>query len=392
MNNFFLKISNTLIFIFFILTAAYAENSKTLKGIATPITEASLTYSFRESVPGKIIYTAKEGCIAKGPIYNKDGKTIKEGDLLLKIADGRRKNVVKERKHMVKVAKAVLDFAKLDLERYKALQKPNRKIASRQHLEMAESKYLQAMSNYYNKILDVERATNWVESATRRSDFDCLVTDVNNACGYATSNTEILKITQLNPMGIKLKLHRDEAYKLSDVKKIKIYSSSSNIPVTALSNDFIYVKDGIIVQVPNSSLYPGSIVREGKDIPVLNNIFSIYSNQDNKLTVAKNALIKKDNKLYILYKAVFKAEQDFNGKTIKLYSIQQVSVETENRIIQSVPNMEQYILKPNKNLNQSDIVLPNTLSNKFKDGDLAFIAQERYKFMPDDPVKIKIIY
>ncbi|HJO93054.1 MAG TPA: hypothetical protein QF753_06620 [Victivallales bacterium] len=392
MNILYLKISTSLIFLFFILTTSYAENSKTVKGTATPITEANLTYSFRETVPGKIIYTAKEGCIAKGPVYNKDGKIIKEGDLLLKIADGRRKNVVKERNHMVKVAKAVLDFAKLDLERYKTLQKPGRKIAPRQHLEMAESKYLQAMSNYYNKMLDVERATNWVESATRRSDFDCLVTDVNNACGYATSSTKILKITQLNPMGIKLTLPRDEAYELSDAKKIEIYPLSSNIPVTALSNDFIYVKDGVLVRVPNSSLYPGSIVREGKNIPVLNDIFSIYSNQDNKLTVAKNALIEKDNKHYLLYKAIFKAKQDFNGKVIKLYSIQKVSVETENTITQPVPNMKQYVLRPNKNLSQSDIVLPNTLSDKFKDGDLVFIAQERYKFMPDDPVKIKIVY
>ena len=282
---------------------AIPGHPKIYKGIVKPITVAQVFYSFDENVPGIIVATAATGAVIHGPILSTDGSIIKEGGLLCKFSDSRRKNIVKERKYLEEISKANLECAKKDYNRYIYLSKV--RASPVQAHEHHTSKYLQALSDYYNRQLSVKRATNWVKAMTRRAQFDCVVTKIFQPFGYCNYEAVILEHARLNPIGIKIKMSREHIYKINAALQISAYPAGSNNPVSLFAHDRICVKDGLILKVSNRPLQIHEYLNEKKEnikiLPIIHS-FDPVEIMDSMISVPEKS-IHKDKKGYYVWKA-----------------------------------------------------------------------------------------
>jgi hypothetical protein len=75
---------------------------------AVPVTEMTITHGFDSIYRGEIVYTAKPGTIFNGPVYDDKGKTVKEGDVLIKFDPTSRKQVIEFGKAKIMASEAAL--------------------------------------------------------------------------------------------------------------------------------------------------------------------------------------------------------------------------------------------------------------------------------------------
>ena len=239
-----------------------ADDSDIHSGIAVPLTKTTIKYPYRDDMPGIVLYTAQPGTILKGATYSSDGQLIKNGDVLIRYKPNRRHNILKMRKKEVLNAKAAYEFASEDLARYKKLMKggissdgKRQNIISRSTYELAVSNYLKTEANLEKAEIAKIRAEGWYKLTTEHAYYDCIVTAVHIPLGLCAFGDNIMSVAQMNPIGIKVKLTRDQIKNIPENIPIKVYPAKSDKYVTTYAFDRIIKDDGIILKVKKQSYY-----------------------------------------------------------------------------------------------------------------------------------------
>jgi hypothetical protein len=367
---------------------------------AVPIIVSTIAYPYEDEMPGIIIYTAKPGTILKGATYSANGKLIKNGDVLIKYKDNRRENIYKVRQHELRNAKATLKFRGEDIKRYIRLMKGGKKIGSSYSNIVKKSTYELAISDYLKAKADVEkaevqliRAEGWLHLTTEHAYFDCIVTDVYIPLGLCAFEGEIMKVAQLNPMGIKIKIPKGKIYKIRENIPIKIYPFNNDEPIYTYGFSKIVSNDSIILRVKNDPVYP-NIPKKYKNLPTVTDIspvkrFSIEL-QKTGLAVPKSS-IRTDKNGHFVWKATLNNNLDIKlYKRILLLKLEKVYVTTSDEQRYITPH-ELYIRlsKPNK-LCINDFILDKNIPPNLENFNQVIFYKMQYTFTPGDPVKVKL--
>jgi hypothetical protein len=361
----------------------------TYTGTVTPLIDTYICYAFDDDMPGRVQYTAREGTIAKGPILKENGEIIEEGTVLVKFHPGRREKIYKQALANLKATKAALQFAKYQYDRNKKLVK-TRAVSESSH-QQSEAKWLQALADYERIRIGAARAKTWLDNTIIRANFDCIVTKVLFPYGLCTVSAEILRIAELDPMGIIVKMEREDAYKINNTTPITVYSYGSNKPLSVYSYNRIITEDGIIFRIKNS-LFPPPIETKNQ-YKHINTCFSVEtSTYKNKqiLSIPLNAILE-DKKGKFVWKGIGENLLAVNKGINYVFPVKKVYIKTKDMVKKLSPHQKYIAISNQGNLHVGDLILRKSdLPENLQDNDKVCFYQERYLFMPGDKVKVII--
>ena len=267
--------------------------SITYKGTAKPFITATLKYGYNDSYRGIVQWTALPGAIVKGPIYDKAGKIVRPGDVLIQLDTAYRKSIVKTKEDAIKIAEANLDWTKAQFERYKTLSKT--RAASLQKFQGAKNDYLEAIAKLDSARADLIAANALYALTTYRAQFDAIIDKVLTPCGLLAGEPFAITISQINPIAIEIEIPRALAKKIDISTPVRIYPCNSNTPVGAIAGYYVYTDTGMRLFTDNYLLPP-----KNNKLPIVKTVrtvirMDLYNKEPLVLSVNEDA-IKKDQK------------------------------------------------------------------------------------------------
>lgn len=375
-------------------------SEKVFEGEAIPTITSVLNYGFNDSHRGILDYVARPGTIFKPACYDAKGNVIREGDVLLHINSTYRTNSYE---------KAKADLA-ANIAAYKDAEQiyiRNTKLIKRHSI--SEVAYASSKMEYIKTKAEVESARHalklsrqMLDICTFRAPFEGIVDQVLICAGLCADEQPAIQISQLVPMEIKIKMDRKTASKITANTPIKIYPLNSNIPI-GIFNDALYypnvnksyINDEIIFVVDNYQLPPPiSLDDNGKKIPVFSSFWYVMDlnnikEADSNIATALSSIYHDKNGDYVWKLKGNKYLQSGKG-TDYISPIQKVYVKTGNFSQYVASYVKIITLLQNDNLKVGDVLLSGNISNKLKEGDKVCIYNEKYLFMPGDPIKVVI--
>ncbi|MCF7790877.1 MAG: hypothetical protein K9L78_03910 [Victivallales bacterium] len=370
------------IFLFFI--KLYGE--KVYTGTAVPVLRTEIKAGTGADFWGYLTSSAKFGEITRPDITNLKGKVKIHGTELIQMRRDYWGGKVEEAKGKLIKAKKNLDTAYKEFKRYKKLS-PTGAVPMKK-FQKKKAKLYEALGQYRDAVAMLNENNEILQQCRESAPFEGIVDKVYYTRGLLVSDPEVLQITQLNPIGIKVSMSDKEAAEISAYTAVTITGRKLNEPVGVFNGYSYKVKDGIVFLVRNSpNLYIDKKVEEVSEVFYVTD-FYINPLKPNALGVAAPA-INKDNKGYYVWKAkdnkvmqpgkgidpVFKIEKTYivPGKLERLYN-----GITEMRILD----------KPGK-LELHDILVVD-VNAELQDGQTVTLPANRYKLMPGDKVKVVI--
>ncbi|HJO95162.1 MAG TPA: hypothetical protein QF753_17330 [Victivallales bacterium] len=365
----------------------FASKEYTGTVISLDIVEHSAHYD--ASYSGAIGYVAELGSLGEPYITNIKGDKIIEGTPLFEYEMPYWRNLVKGYKFLTKSSKAELEDARIQLQRYKRLVKPG--AVSDEELENYIGKYITALNNYETNKAMISKKYEDVREAAYRPPFEGIVTKIFQTNGIATGQN-IIEYTQLNPIGISVKMNRNEARKLSN-KTVKIYAIGEKTPRGIFYERTLLTDKGVTFVTENypvSTLNdPGFKVKVHKDYALVTN-FYIKNQYDNcpALGVNKEAIQKDKNGFYVW--KVKDGKDMIPGKGIKnIFTASKVYVTPANLFKNGGGNIVVQALKNKGSLMLYDVVLVNAPKDLQKK-DKLFFPLNRYILMPGEKIKVVV--
>jgi hypothetical protein len=370
----------------------FYSQSKIYTGTATPITEMTISHGFNTLFRGEIEYTAPPGTIFSGSIYDKNGKITKHGDILIKFDLKSRKKVIEFGNAQLRSKKAKLDYSRQKLNRYKNLyNKKAMKLAS----------YQSAIADYYGSLSSFQEQEHrcWMNEymmskGTYYAQFDGIVDEVMMPSGWVAGELEIMRVSQLYPMGIKIKIDRKEANFIDNTVAVKIYPPLGGKPLGISHGDWRLVNDGIIVYVNNYPIKPVISPKDiGKDKSIIykiNTVILLNQNKSNSPLCVYTKCIYNDNKGSYVFKAIGQKNLSPNIGVANQFIIKKIYVEIGNHITCLDPGIKYISLKKHGDLKSMDVIIETETPSKLHDGEKIYYNKLRYVFMPGDPVKVEI--
>lgn len=202
-----------------------------------------------------------------------------------------------------------------------------------------------------------------------------------------------MKISQLFPMGIKVKMDREAASKITMETPIAIYPYNSDKPIGVFHRASYLLPDGIMLKVNNYPVPPPvSLKKNGKDIPVsrasVSTPYKFYHGvKKTYLTVPMSSIYKDDKGSYV-WRAVNQRETRIEGIS-PIVTIEKIRVVPGNLKMAVDANTNFRVLKDRGSLKEFDVILTH-VNEKLRSGQQVCIWPSRYLFMPGDPVKVVI--
>ena len=361
----------------------------TYTGKVTPLINTYISYAFDDDMPGRVLYTAREGTIAKGPIFKENGEIIEEGTLLVKFHPGRREKIYNQALANLRAMKAMLQFARHQYERNKKLAKV-KSISLALH-QQSEAKWFQTLADYERLTIGVARAKTWLDNTVIRASFDCVVTKVLFPYGLCTVSAEILRIAQLDPMGIKVKMKRNDAYKINNTTPIMVFPHGSDKPLGVYSYNRIITENGIIFRIKNRPLPPPiKIKSKYKHISKCFSVETSHYKGKKILSVPINAIIEDNNGKFV-WKGIGENLLAVDKGINYVFPIKKIYIVTEDMIKNLSPHQKYIAINSKTVLKGCDLILRKSdLPSNLQDNDKVCFYQERYLFMPGDKVKVVI--
>ncbi|HJO92174.1 MAG TPA: hypothetical protein QF753_02135 [Victivallales bacterium] len=341
---------------------------------------------------GSVEQVARLGKIITPQITDTDGKIIKQGTVLIKLKQEYWEDRVLAAKSAVNSAKADLLTDKENLERYRSLTSSVSKVASMQAFQAARATYYDSLSKLDSNVAALLETQLALAYCTQVAPFEGIVDEVMYSSGPATANPATIKISQLNPIGIKVKMSRDEANQIKIDTPVKIINELTNTSQGVFYGYSLLCKDGIIFRTSNQMKEYDS--NSNKNIQRVNNcmhVVKFYTNDLNSkiLAVPETSLIK-DNKKYYVWRAVNQKSLQPNQGINRLFKVEKVYVKPANlqRIMEGFTMCRS--LKDSGKLELHDLILTELPSKPLKNGDTVTFNQERYELMPGDTVQVII--
>ncbi len=379
-------LSLLLTFIFVFISSVYAEK-KVYEGKVIPLVVETISSGSDAYFYGTVERVARLGLIVKPSITDMDGNIVEKGTVVLQQGTKYWRDIVVGSKADVAAAEQNLKTATENYERYKKLSPIG--AASIQEFEQYEKEYYNALGEYKQNIATLKFNQRVLDTRTQYAPFEGIVSKVLYITGRAAGNPQTVELTQLNPIGIKVLMPREQANHIGSNTPVTIYSLNSDKKFGVFNGSSILVDDGIIFVTEN---FPSGFdidtktVASGDCFSVVN--FYIDYSFDRSLSVPLAALCS-DGKEHYVWKA---KEEKFLEPGVGLNSF----LEFEKEKVVPGDLERSYagfgiikILKDSGGLELNDIVLIK-IPEGLKDGERVRFVPERYIFMPNERVKVII--
>ena len=221
------------------------------------------------------------------------------------------------------------------------------------------------------------------------SPFEGIVDKVLFVKGEVALWPKTLIMSQLNPIGVNVKMSRDKSNKISLTTPVTIIVPNSSKKQGVFGNFSILTGDGITFLTSNNPVVDGN--SKNAQTPVIRSCkevirFFIDSPYNKTLAVPVKALYKDNIGYY-----VWKAENQRNMRPDKginsTFPVERIYVVQDN--MQRMHGGFETIqaLKNPGTLKEFDLVIEEMPKN-MKNGDLVNFPQPRYTLMPGDKVKV----
>ncbi|MCP4180642.1 MAG: hypothetical protein GY756_23010 [bacterium] len=347
------------------------------------------------SYDGFIDYVAKEGSLIHPQITDTEGNTIKQGTIIIQMRKDFWADIVLSDESAIYSAKADLLTALQDYKRYKDLTKIKTKVVSME-------KYQQMRANYYDALTSLNIAQAKLlkdqiilQTCTQYAPFEGIVDKIYLSEGRACGNPQTIEISQLNPIGIKIKMSRKEAKKIKINSLVKVSKPNTNIVQGIYNGSSMLCEDGIILQTENKlkfiydrTTYKGKIIPEVSDISFVDLFYNLKPNSK-ILSISTNSLMKDQKDFYVWKLLNTKALESTKGQK-SIFKIKKIYVIPDNLKREIGGNTFYIALKDSGDLQINDLLLTTIPDKPLQDGDLVKLIENRYTFMPGDKVKILI--
>lgn len=382
-----------------------AENAftteKVFEGEVIPTITSVLKYGFNDVHRGILDYAARPGTIFKPACYDAKGNVIRDGDVLLHMDSAYRV--------------ASYEKAKADLEASMAKYRDTEQIYERnarlvKSHSISEVAYMSSKMEYQKAKANVESAKHsltltkqMLDICTFKAPFEGIVDQVFVCAGLMCGEQPAIQLSQLVPIGIKVKMDRRISSQITMSTPVKVYPLNSDTSVGIFNDGTyypvnasgVYTRDEVIFTVDNYQLSPPvSLEDNGKKIPIFSTYWPVfdYKNKpdaDSNIAVVSICIYNDSDGDY-----VWKLKGNkylHSGRGVDYISpLQKVYIKKGDFSQYEASYAKVITVQPNKELEAGDILLFGSIPNYLKAGDKVCISNNRYLFMPGDPVRVVI--
>jgi hypothetical protein len=383
----------TVIILFFFTTInIIALEGKTYTGTVVTLQKNKLLAGTDFSYYGTVEHVARLGSLIYPQITDINGNTIKPGTVLIQLRDDYWEDMVLADNSAVNSKKADLLTAIEEYKRYKVLS--SSKSLSLEKFQAKRAKYYDAITDLNESEATLLEQENVVKADIDYPPFEGIVDKILFSSGMS-GNPVCIEISQLNPIGIKIKMPREEAESIKITSNIKINIPNTNIEHGIYRGSSILCKDGIIFRTENKleSFYDRKTYN-GKIIPDVINCYPVdrFYKQDPNSSVLAIPItsLKKDKKGYYVWKAVDTKTLQTEKKLNPIFRIKKTYVIPENLKRKMAGFTYCRALKDPGDLQVNDLLLSTLPNESLHDGDMVRFIESRYLLMPDDTVQVTI--
>ena len=349
-----------------------------VKSLSSTVVRMGLDYN---NYKGNVNFVVPPGTKFSGPVLDLKGNVIVPGDILITMDTA--------------VCDALVDQAKADLDTKKSNYKRcQRIIAKGGRGAISDQKLLEAKNDYLKAKAELILAKARLDTCTYNAQFDGIVDEVLFPGGYTTlSDREVMKVSQLVPIGVEIEITREEAYKYGIQTPIAIFPVGHKEPVGPYRGGTIVTnnKDEMTLKFIVSNfrdLNRTKKLKTGQVVPVVRNIspvvlFDANSNGD-ILSVYENSIMKDEKGTYVMSVE----GQNITNAINPIFKLNKIYVTTANVVTQIETSIKYVKLQDAGGLVVNDTLLTNKDCRDLKDGDIVYYEKTRYMFMPGDPVKV----
>ena len=385
MNKFFL-ITISFAFIFIFAVNIYAEKQvyegKVVSLVVETISSGSDAYFY-----GTVERVARLGLIVQPPIVDMEGNVVEKGTVVMQQGTRYWKDIVIGNKADIVAAKQNLKTATENYERYKRLSPIG--ATSIQEFQQCEKAYYNALGEYEKSLATLKFNQRVLDTRTQYAPFEGIVSKVLYIMGRAAGNPQTVEVTQLNPIGIKVLMPREQANNINSNTPVTVYCPSTGKEFGVFNGSSVLVEDGIVFVTENFPLgfdINDKTVVAGDCFSAVN--FYIGRSYDKSLGVPLKSLYS-DGKDYYVWKAE-------NGRFLEpgagidsllKFRKEKVVPGDFERLYAGFGSIR--ILKDSGDLELNDIVLTRVPKGLEEGQEVRFIP-ERYVFMPNEVVKVVI--
>ncbi len=360
-------------------------------GVATPIVSTTIRFGYNGAFRGFISRVARPGAILRGPVLDMNNRVVEPGDILVQMKTDYWQSQVKEKLASLKSAEATLKNTQASYLRYKALSGKN--ATSEEAFQQAEADYFAAIGAKEAAESDIELARVMLECCTFQTPFDAVVDQVYFPSGLCAGELDIVRISQLSPMGIKVKMDRSTALGVTMETPISVFPCNSGEPVGVFHCASYLLPDGIMILVDNVPLpTPADPDQNGKSIPLCRaSVVMTYQfsggDRKSRMMVPMDS-IGKDDQGYFVWRGIGQRENQIKGVS-PVFPVEKVRIIPDDLKTELNASIQFRMLKDPGSLKEADIVLLNPPAG-LKDKQQVCVQPPRYRFMPGDPVEVRI--
>lgn len=402
------KIMSTCTGVGFLLASCFVQaednnafaTEKVFKGEAVPTITSIIKYGFNDSHRGILDYAARPGSFFKAAEYDAKGNVIKSGDILLHMNPTFRESTYQK-------ASAELEASIANCENAEQIYKRNENLIKSHSVseviyQTTKMEYIKAKAQVEASKCNLALAKQMVDICTFRAPFEGVVDQVFICAGLMAGEQPAIQISQLVPMGIKVKMDREIASQININTPIKVFPLNSNTPINAFPRGYyypvengVYEKDEIMFTVDNYQIPPPvSLDENGKQIPVITKYWFVLdyknrANADSNIAIMESCIYKDLQGDYVWKLKSNKYLQPEKGNEF-ISPVQKVYVKTGNYSQYEASYIKTITVVPSSELKPGDILLTGILPEELKEGDKVCLYDGNYLFMPGDPVKVVI--
>ncbi|HBM15625.1 MAG TPA: hypothetical protein DD381_04675 [Lentisphaeria bacterium] len=373
-----------------LLSSAAARGAQEYTGTVVP--EATSTYAFITftDIYGNYAYIARPGEIIAPPVYDMDGKVIKPGNLLLMYDLRYWQAVLDQYQANYEAARDIANVNEVNMHRFDKLSKLNAEsqIASYQASYTYYTSLISMMNTkaaYDQYKIQVDKYKDWAP-------YEGMVVENYTTTGQTTGAYKALKVAQLNPIGVSVKMDRETAKAIGNNVPVKIYPLNSDDSQGIIYGRTVLTDDGIEFITENSPVIEGAKVIEDDSTLVIRSwapVRKFYIDQKSDTLAVPDKSIVKDNDSYYVWRA--KGQKTMQpGKSIDRYlEIEKVKIQPDN-LVRVIDNFEKKVaLKHKGSLEMYDLVIENPPEG-LTEGQKVLYPENAYLLMPGDQVKVVI--
>ena len=372
-----------------LLCAFPAMAAKEYVGTVTPTaTSTYAMFTCAAVIYGNYGYIARPGEIATPEVKNSNGDILKQGDKLLQFDMRYWKAQLDLCRAQMKQYKALTEVDLIDSIRYKDLSNMNAN--SVQDYQGMEIQYYTDMASYGNFVGQYDMYFAQVAAYTDIAPCELIVTAVNTSLGPIPGPGAAMSISQLNPIGVSIKMSREEAKSIGNNTPVQIIPLNSDKPQGIIYGNSVLTDDGIEFVTENYPVIEGTTLITDPTIPVLRRwgfVKKFYIDKKPEVISVPSSALNEEAGKYFVWRAKGQKTMQPDKAIERTFNIEKVYVTPEN-LYRQTENFERIVaLKDPGRLEMYDLVL-SIPPEGLIDGQKVIYPEDAYLLMPGDQVKV----